>query len=442
MPRLDHEKYDFLWKVDNISFLFTSYWLHGLYRKIDCFIACKGSDWSFYIEKEERARLSKQGLKLFEEELKPFKKEMGVVLAEADKLFPEIEACDPRTFSDERLADAFKQLVVFAQRLWELFFHTEYFNHDLVQEKAETLGIIGNEYLTSSPKEVIQSKERYERCKLSLHSTPEAIKKHAKKYSFIKYNESGPTLTPQMLTEELATITSPEKIIDEIDAKHDAVIAKRKEHPLATAIREMAELKFIVRSYINKLWFGNNLMKRYLDEIQKRTGIQNFDNYDWHEVLRALKGEKVDVPKRDVYVWGKFNDWEPVIGEEARPLVDQIMSIKPGQTTMTGMIGNRGTYTGTVKIIPFDVEADLPSLIAEMKQGQVLVTGSTGPEMIKACHKAGAIVTEEGGICSHAAIVSRELGIPCVIRTEIATRILKDGDRVEVDAERGIVRKL
>ena len=56
--------------------------------------------------------------------------------------------------------------------------------------------------------------------------------------------------------------------------------------------------------------------------------------------------------------------------------------------------------------------------------------------------KASAIVTEQGGITSHAAIVSREMNIPCVIGTRIATRVLKDGDTVEVDANKGIVKKL
>ena len=60
--------------------------------------------------------------------------------------------------------------------------------------------------------------------------------------------------------------------------------------------------------------------------------------------------------------------------------------------------------------------------------------------MILACRKAGAIITEEGGITSHAAIVSRELGIPSVIGTKIATEALKDGDLVEVNADEGIVR--
>jgi pyruvate,water dikinase len=56
--------------------------------------------------------------------------------------------------------------------------------------------------------------------------------------------------------------------------------------------------------------------------------------------------------------------------------------------------------------------------------------------------QAGAVVTNEGGITCHAAIVSRELNIPCIIGTKIATRVLKDGDMVEADADNGIVRIL
>jgi len=66
----------------------------------------------------------------------------------------------------------------------------------------------------------------------------------------------------------------------------------------------------------------------------------------------------------------------------------------------------------------------------------------TDPRYVFAMKKAGAIVTDEGGITCHAAIVARELKKPCIIGTKIATKVLKGGDLVEVDAERGIVRIL
>ncbi len=77
-----------------------------------------------------------------------------------------------------------------------------------------------------------------------------------------------------------------------------------------------------------------------------------------------------------------------------------------------------------------------------IKPGEILVTSQTTPEFAPAMKKASAIVTDEGGITSHAAIVSRELGIPCIIGTKNATKVFKDGDIVEVDANKGIVRKI
>ena len=62
--------------------------------------------------------------------------------------------------------------------------------------------------------------------------------------------------------------------------------------------------------------------------------------------------------------------------------------------------------------------------------------------MVTTMKIAGAIVTEQGGITAHAAIVSRELQIPCVVGVKEATRLLRDGDRVEVDANKGIIKKL
>lgn len=77
-----------------------------------------------------------------------------------------------------------------------------------------------------------------------------------------------------------------------------------------------------------------------------------------------------------------------------------------------------------------------------MNDGDILVTGMTTPDFLSAIRKSAGFVTDEGGITCHAAIVSRELKKPCIIGTKIATQILKDGDLVEVDANKGIVKIL
>jgi len=79
---------------------------------------------------------------------------------------------------------------------------------------------------------------------------------------------------------------------------------------------------------------------------------------------------------------------------------------------------------------------------SQFQPEEILVTGMTRPEFIFLIKKASAIVTDEGGVTCHAAVVSRELHKPCVIGTKIATQVLHDGDLVEVDANQGVVKIL
>lgn len=101
-----------------------------------------------------------------------------------------------------------------------------------------------------------------------------------------------------------------------------------------------------------------------------------------------------------------------------------------------GTVANGGTTRGPVRIIKKLED------IRRMKQGEILVTSMTRPEYMTAIKKAGALVTDEGGITCHAAIISRELNIPAVIGTKNATRILKDGQMVLVRASHGVVKPI
>ncbi|MBI5222598.1 MAG: hypothetical protein HY980_03845 [Candidatus Magasanikbacteria bacterium] len=101
---------------------------------------------------------------------------------------------------------------------------------------------------------------------------------------------------------------------------------------------------------------------------------------------------------------------------------------------LTGQVAFKGKVTGKVKIVTG------PKDILKVEAGDVLVALTTNPDVLPAMKKAAAFVTDVGGITSHAAIVAREMEKPCVIGTKIATRVLKDGDIVEVDATHGIIR--
>ena len=127
-------------------------------------------------------------------------------------------------------------------------------------------------------------------------------------------------------------------------------------------------------------------------------------------------------------------------GAEARDLVKEYYTTKidHNQKELSGLVVSKGSgkVIGTVKVIGSAAE------ISKMKHGDILVAGMTAPDYVVGMKKAAAIVTDEGGMTSHAAIVSRELGVPCIVGTKIATKLLKDGDKIEVDTSKGVVRKL
>lgn len=101
-----------------------------------------------------------------------------------------------------------------------------------------------------------------------------------------------------------------------------------------------------------------------------------------------------------------------------------------------GLVAFKGIIKGKVKIVRSYHD------IKNVEIGDILVANTTHPTYLPAMQKAAAFVTNEGGIISHAAIVAREMKKPCIVGTKNATKILKDGDIVEVDAEKGMVRKI
>jgi pyruvate,water dikinase len=96
--------------------------------------------------------------------------------------------------------------------------------------------------------------------------------------------------------------------------------------------------------------------------------------------------------------------------------------------------GKRGYGVGVAKVVLSPDEAS-----AQMQKGDILVTDMTNPDFVPFMKIASAIVTDKGGITSHAAIVSRELSIPCVVGTETATEVMKTGVKYTVDSRNGII---
>jgi phosphohistidine swiveling domain-containing protein len=164
-------------------------------------------------------------------------------------------------------------------------------------------------------------------------------------------------------------------------------------------------LRCIEPSELGKITFGASLKKKL--EKRFRLGVQLFSS----KKMRFLEGPEAKTHlNRTIFQ-------QTVLDSEA----------------IVGMVSYPGVTEGPVRIV--NTKADLH----KVRKGDILVSISTNPDLVPAMKKASAIVTDVGGITSHAAIISREFQIPCIVGTRQATKVLKDGDMVHVDATQGIV---
>lgn len=190
-------------------------------------------------------------------------------------------------------------------------------------------------------------------------------------------------------------------------------------------------------------------LSNFLEETAKRLKVKIADLYFLTpgEISETLKGQKqiskaeVKSRKSCIVIGHRISGkWQVQIikGEAAKSIITKLLEPQKVEEKLfiKGIAASPGKAIGLVKVLKDATEVN------KLSQGEILVTPMTTPDYILAIHKAAAIITDEGGVLCHAALVSREFGIPCIIGTKKATKVLKDGDLVEVDAEKGIVKIL
>lgn len=189
---------------------------------------------------------------------------------------------------------------------------------------------------------------------------------------------------------------------------------------------------------------NNDCLERFLKEIGRRKKIPLKELYysTSFEIGSVLLGGKDlrhvwrERQKRCVFIFTR-TEHAVLAGAAIKGFtIRDLTGAQIDANELHGVPASNGRVIGKVRLIIRQQD------FKKMKNGEILVTNNTTPEFVPLMKKAIAIVAEQGGMTTHAAIVSRELGIPCVIGTKVATKVLKDGDKVEVDATKGVVRKL
>lgn len=155
------------------------------------------------------------------------------------------------------------------------------------------------------------------------------------------------------------------------------------------------------------------------------------------EVLEGRVPEETLKARRDhgVLVWADVDSFDFVVGPAAaKKLAELETGYKPDKLELRGQPACLGRVIAPVRIVHDPAET--------FQEGEILVTAMTRPEFVPLMKKATGIITDEGGITSHAAVVSRELNKPCIVGTQAATRKLRTGDVVELDAFHGLVKSV
>lgn len=146
-----------------------------------------------------------------------------------------------------------------------------------------------------------------------------------------------------------------------------------------------------------------------------------------------LCGYFESVTSTDFGIW--FIDYNRILGKNFS--IGAVSTTTANSGIIKGYVGSPGIARGRVRIVTEEMVGSVA-----LNHDEILVCDMTTPVYVPLMQRAVAIITDRGGILCHAAIVARELGKPCIVGTKNATKVLRDGDMVEVDAQTGVVRKL
>lgn len=175
--------------------------------------------------------------------------------------------------------------------------------------------------------------------------------------------------------------------------------------------------KYIINHFSQEFAY-TDLLKMRLNEIlgmlQRQLPIDEIDDRKLFIMNLGREGVRL------------LPDYEDKIERTEKSMIEEIR----------GQCAQPGKVVGRVKVCL------TPEECKKVNRGDILVTKMSTPDFLPAMRKAAAFITDIGGITSHAAIISREMGKPCIIDTKIATKALRDGDLVKVDAEKGTIKKV
>jgi len=376
----------------------------------------------------------------------------------------------PTKFDYKEVKEYFKQARLHGRQWYQIMLIDNVLEKFYLKSLPENFKLTGKKYTphsllakTALPKKLFPMiKEQYDLLKIAIEAKAgknieSKLKQHAKKYSWMNsMNWWLPPFTTEHYRKEVEEIIkgNPSKQFKELQVnrkqqyKEAANLLKelKKNYPdawrLIDIIRDMADLKEENWDVISTT--GTRMRPKFGELASKFFLTYNqFMMMTRKEMLKTLKENNLsNSPKelnqrlKNYAIISRGSISTVISGNKSLDLLELVEKEVKKVSSLKGMSVWLGEATGKVRVL-YSVDD-----IHKMQTGEILVCPMTDPDFMPAIKKARAIVTDQGGILCHAAIVARELQTPCIVGTEIATKVLKDGDLVEVDTDNGIIRKL
>ncbi len=284
----------------------------------------------------------------------------------------------------------------------------------------------------------------------------EMIENHIEKYywiscNYFSFSGLGARNVTKLVAEALQREKDPSTTLNKYDSEAAEWIEKEKQLLFQFNLDE--KTRFLLELAKRVAWMYDKRKKaqmhgfyaigRILKEICRRVDI-DFDLAKYVIPTEIEDFAKGKIPAQVLFYRREhsfidYNTHPPAIltGKPAQLAEEGLWKTSElSKKEVNGVCASPGVAIGTCRVIKSKKQ------LHELRAGEILVTSMTDPEFVPFLKKVAGIITDDGGITSHSAIIARELGVPCIVGTKVATKVIQTGDRVELRAHHGLCRMI
>ena len=333
----------------------------------------------------------------------------------------------------------------------------------LVNEKHPEKAEETFQVLTTPTESSILNSEQADWLRIAKNPGREDILSHTSKYSILLANVFSEDeaiewannrllkKTPEELKKEITKSEETRKATAEKQGEFLDEISSEKVKYLSWFLRECSHNRLLIKACWNGEAYHLLPFFRRCSKAANCTVEDIYLYYTWEELVQLLSGgvrlgvDEICARKKYYLLYFEKPDIAVYSGKLAQSKKKVILDPHlPDRkiNKVSGMVANQGLVEGSVRVLKEDNPLKIKEFMESLIGDEILVTGMTNPTIVPFMRKVKGIVTDEGGIACHAAIISREFNVPCIVGCKTATLVFKDKDVIRLDGETGIVKRI